>query len=443
MIVDEASLAGTLTLDRLGRLTKQAGAKLLLVGDWAQLTAVDAGGAFALLAKEHPRAELLETHRFAQDWEKAATLRLRTGDAEVAGVYAEQDRLHAGDLDEMIDAAYTAWRADQAAGLGSVLIVPTNDLAATLNGRAHDELVETGQVAGLLIPLRDGTIAGRADRITTRENNSEIRDAYGRVKNRDTWIVVRAHRDGVLTVRRTKTDGTAYGKTLRLPAAYVAEQVTLGYAITTHQAQGITTDTAHAILPEGMTREGAYVPLTRGREANHAYLPTETPTVEPVDGDHLGQEPVTDAAALLARILARVGVERAATVVRRAEQEAHASVGRLWAEYETLAAQATQAHYRTVLQKAAPQVAEQITDDPGYPGLARTLRTLYRAGYDTDALVGALARGLPAETEQPVRALQRGLIRAVKSGRVGRGAPALPPDSPPPHPRQTPSTRTR
>lgn len=46
VIVDEASLAGTLSLDRIAGLAQQAGAKVLLVGDYAQLQAVDAGAHF-------------------------------------------------------------------------------------------------------------------------------------------------------------------------------------------------------------------------------------------------------------------------------------------------------------------------------------------------------------------------------------------------------------
>ena len=43
-----------LTLDRLTALAAEAGAKVLLVGDWAQLQSVDAGGAFSLLASARP-----------------------------------------------------------------------------------------------------------------------------------------------------------------------------------------------------------------------------------------------------------------------------------------------------------------------------------------------------------------------------------------------------
>jgi ATP-dependent exoDNAse (exonuclease V) alpha subunit len=54
VIIDEATLAGTLTFDRLTGLAAEACAKVLLVGDWAQPQSVDAGGAFTLLASARP-----------------------------------------------------------------------------------------------------------------------------------------------------------------------------------------------------------------------------------------------------------------------------------------------------------------------------------------------------------------------------------------------------
>ncbi len=54
VIVDEASLAGTLSLDRIAALAAEAGAKVLLVGDHAQLQSVSAGGAFSL-PRSRPR----------------------------------------------------------------------------------------------------------------------------------------------------------------------------------------------------------------------------------------------------------------------------------------------------------------------------------------------------------------------------------------------------
>ena len=46
----------------------------------------------------------------------------------------------------------------------------------------------------------------------------------------------------------------------------------LGYAVTAHRAQGITTDTARVLVEPTTTRENLYVVMTRGRESNLAYV---------------------------------------------------------------------------------------------------------------------------------------------------------------------------
>src|SRR4029077_3775998 len=79
VIVDEASLASTFVLDELVSVARQAGAKLLLAGDWAQLGSIDAGGAFSLLVKDRGDlvAQLSDVRRFAASWERDASLGLR------------------------------------------------------------------------------------------------------------------------------------------------------------------------------------------------------------------------------------------------------------------------------------------------------------------------------------------------------------------------------
>ena len=80
VIVDEASLAGTFALDELVGAARQAGSKILLVGDGAQLGSVEAGGAFSLLVKDRGDlvAELTDVRRFSSEWEKAASIELRS-----------------------------------------------------------------------------------------------------------------------------------------------------------------------------------------------------------------------------------------------------------------------------------------------------------------------------------------------------------------------------
>jgi ATP-dependent exoDNAse (exonuclease V) alpha subunit len=41
-----------------------------------------------------------------------------------------------------------------------------------------------------------------------------------------------------------------------------------------HSAQGVTADTAHAVLGESASRAMAYVAMSRGRDDNHVYIYT-------------------------------------------------------------------------------------------------------------------------------------------------------------------------
>ena len=52
VVVDESSLGGTFALDERVTAAARAGAKVLLVGDDAQLAAVEAGGMFAALVRD-------------------------------------------------------------------------------------------------------------------------------------------------------------------------------------------------------------------------------------------------------------------------------------------------------------------------------------------------------------------------------------------------------
>ena len=124
VIVDEASLAGTLALDELLLAARDAGAKVLLVGDQAQLSSIDAGGAFAALVRDRDGSapELSDVRRFHYDWEKRASVELREGSVEAIDVYGAHDRIRSGDRNQMLDALYLAWKDDTEAGLRSMMI---------------------------------------------------------------------------------------------------------------------------------------------------------------------------------------------------------------------------------------------------------------------------------------------------------------------------------
>ncbi|MBL0886192.1 relaxase domain-containing protein [Myceligenerans sp. I2] len=399
VIVDEATLAGTRTLDRIVAHAAETGAKVLLVGDWAQLQAVNAGGAFNLLVQRRDDLtsdvpELVDIHRFRNEWEKTASLRLRKGDTDVVSLYERHGRLHGGETDAMLEAAYTAWKQDLAAGRSSILIADTTEQVRTLNERAQAEhlLTATGRL-GRESVLHDGTHAVRGETVITRRNRRDLRDSTGRyVRNGDRWTLTAVHRDGSVKVRR---HGYRHAPSVTLPAEYVAEHLELGYAVTTHRAQGITVDAARVLLAPTTTRENAYVALTRGRTANHAYIPTDQPDpnhTHPPGDPQNAEEPTP--ASILARVLRRPGAEPAAHQAMRDEQEQWTSIRQLAAEYDTIATHAQRPRWQHLVGHAlvahgdlTPAQARAVVDSDAFGVLAAELRRAEAAGHDVDDLM--------------------------------------------------------
>ncbi|WP_460808590.1 MobF family relaxase [Nocardioides salsibiostraticola] len=397
VIIDEATLAGTLTLDRLTALANDAGAKVLLVGDWAQLQSVDAGGAFTLLASARPDTpELTEVHRFTNEWEKLASLDLRFGRSEVIGTYERRDRIREGTTAEMIDAAYAAWRADTRSGLESVLITEATQSVVALNQRARAErLLDGDTVTGREVDLADGQ-ASEGDLVITRKNDRRLRGLRdGWVRNGDRWRVSAVNGDGSIRVERLEAGS---GGGLTLPAAYVAEHVDLGYAVTAHRAQGITVDTSHVVVSGATTRENLYVSMTRGRTSNVAYVALDKP-----DETHTPPEPFeVTARTVLYGVLQHSGAELSAHQMIAAEQERWSSIAQIAAEYETIAAVAQRGRWIGLLKNCSltDKQLDQVLDSDSFGPLTAELRHAEANHHDVDTLVPELvARRSVADAE--------------------------------------------
>ncbi len=266
VIIDEAGMAGTLTLDTVIGHVLAKGGSVRLVGDDQQLAAIEAGGVLRDIEAEHGALRLTELVRFADQAEGSASLALRDGLPESLGFYLDNRRVHVGDETTMADDLFTAWSIDRAAGLDSIMLAPTRDLVAELNQRARTQRLD-GHTPGVEIDLADGNRASTGDVIITRTNDRRLRtSATDWVKNGDRWTVLDINPAGIHARHTTS------GLHVTLPADYVADSVELGYASTTHAAQGITADTMHGLLAGGESRQQAYTMLTRGRLANHSYL---------------------------------------------------------------------------------------------------------------------------------------------------------------------------
>ncbi|MEU2201018.1 MobF family relaxase [Isoptericola sp. NPDC019482] len=390
VIVDEATLASTRALDTIATRAAQVGAKVVLVGDPAQLQSVDAGGAFAMLVGAHgddvPR--LTEVRRFAHDWEKTASLRLRDGDTAVIDQYEEHGRIREGSTDEMTDAAYAAWRYDTESGRGSILVTESAENVRRLNARARAERIGQGLVsAGRDVALRDDARASAGDVIITRLNDRRLRTRpHGWVRNGDRWIVTHVRRDGGLEV---SPDGRRQGIVV-LPSSYVADHVDLGYAVTAHRAQGLTVDTAHVVVSPSSTRENLYVSMTRGRRANTAYVALDTP--DPLHATPAAPE--VTARSVLFGVVNHTGAELSAHQVTETEQHRWSNIGQLAAEYETIATAAQRDRWTRLVRHALRDAGgltaaetEQAIQSEAFGVLATELRRAEAYGHDVDALL--------------------------------------------------------
>lgn len=397
VVIDEAGMADTVSLDSAVRYILDRGGSVRLIGDDQQLAAIGAGGVLRDIQSRHGALRLTELVRFSDPAEGSASLALREGHNAALGFYLDQHRIHVGDEATMADDLFDAWSADRDRGLDSIMLAPTRDRVTELNRRARTRRL-AGTVPDREVDLADGNQASVGDTIITRQNNRLLRVAANDwVKNGDRWTVVSVHDKRGIRARHTQS-----GRLVTLPADYVAEQVELGYASTTHTAQGITADTMHGLLVGTESRQQAYTMLTRGRHHNAAYV------VVVGDGDlHTTIRPETvnplTPTDLLEAILARdESPVSATTALRDAADPArllHQAVARYSDAIGFAAAHIAGAVGIRGLERRVEEALPHITSADGWPSLKAELLLVEADGGDA---IQALARA----AAEPVSSVQ-------------------------------------
>jgi len=259
LVVDEAGMIGSRQMERVLSQARDAGAKVVMVGDPEQLQAIEAGAAFRSVTERHGAAEITEIRRQRKDWQRDATRALATGrTGEAIHAYEGKGMVHATDTreqarGELVDGWDRARQTEP--GKSRIILTHTNAEVQSLNGEARDRLRASGDLGD------DVTVkAERGERqFATGDRIMFLRNERGMgVKNGTLATIERVSSEG-MAVRLDDGRGVAFDTK---DYAHVDH----GYAATFHKSQGVTVDRAHILATPGMDRHSAYVGMSRHRD---------------------------------------------------------------------------------------------------------------------------------------------------------------------------------
>ena len=438
LVIDEASTMPGPDLADLISYAEARSGKVILAGDTSQLQAVENGGGMSLLADALGYARLAEPARFRAAWEQAASLRLRDGDTTVLAAYDEHGRIIGGEPEQMMDAAAAAYVALTVDGTDTLLMAADHALRRELSRRIRDDLIGLGVVHdGPAVRIADGAQASPGDLIICTRNDHTIEAGEpGRTLANGDLLRIEAVTAAGLVVRRALDADPQTGQRRWTDRTFLYSDYgdsELGYAVTDHVAQGRTVHTGLAVITGTEDRQHAYVALTRGTDANLAYVFTVSPKLaDPVPGPRPAPElarydqihterdgvraPVTrpappgTALGVLAGVLDHDGQQASATQTRQQALADADHLALLHAIWTAETAPARQQRYRDLLQAALPSEHRRGTSHQAR-WLWRTLRGAELADLDPGQVLAdtiaerdlAGARDVPSVLDTRIR----------------------------------------
>lgn len=259
LVIDEAGLTGTRQMERVLSAARDAGAKVVLVGDPEQLQAIEAGAAFRSLTEAHGAVEITEIRRQRDDWQRGATRALATGrTGEAIHAYGENGMVHSAETREDARAELVeGWNDARTSepNKSRIILTHTNAEVRDLNIAAREKLRDGGELGG---DVDVNTERGSRD-FASGDRMMFLRNERGMGVKNGTLGTVEAVSPGHMAVRTD--DGRSVSFDLKDYA-----HIDHGYAATFHKSQGVTVDQAHILATPGMDRHSAYVGLTRHRD---------------------------------------------------------------------------------------------------------------------------------------------------------------------------------
>jgi conjugative relaxase-like TrwC/TraI family protein/excisionase family DNA binding protein len=283
---DEAGMADTPRLGQLSEMVERTGAKLVAIGDGAQLPSIGAGGMFDRLSQLAPSVTLSDVRRTMDPAEQRAWADLRAGRSDRAMAhYLAKHRLHmAATRDQAVEQAVHDWaKLTEAHPINEIALISdaSNKEIDRLNARAQHYRAQRGELGDLEAEI-PGIHYGirKGDRIALIEPHHER--GKQRIENGSRGEVLDITPAGEALI---EFDLTGQRRTL---ASDDLAQLRLAYAQHIHRAQGATVTRTLVVTGGWQTsKEPAYVEASRARTGTDWYVNRDDLGTEGHDTDRI------------------------------------------------------------------------------------------------------------------------------------------------------------
>lgn len=261
LVIDEAGMVGTRQLERVLQASRTAGSKVVLVGDTAQLQAIEAGSPMRAIGRLVGSASLENVRRQDVAWQRQASLALAKGKTRQAlDAYEKHGHLHAHETqDEAIAGVLRSWNAhrQKKPNESQVMLAYTRQDVRRLNEAARALRQEKGELGKIRTVqtergLRDFS---ENDRIVFLRN-----DRHLGVKNGTLGTLERSQGHHL----QVCLDGPKQKRVAVDMRAY--RHLDHGYATTVHKSQGITAERTQVLVSPHFDRHATYVALSRHKQ---------------------------------------------------------------------------------------------------------------------------------------------------------------------------------
>ncbi len=271
VIVDEAGMLGTELSVELFHTIRKTSAKLVLVGDDRQLSSVNRGGAFSLLAEKYSAIELKDVRRQSIDWQKAASEHLSQGEVRSAVHLLDDNKAISwqSSKEEALSGLLKTWSTDRSKnpeGTRQILAHRNVDVDA-LNQGAREILREQGKLGDIEIScmtqrgICSFAVGDRVQLTKTDKEQGLHNGSFGKIESIDP----QTQKITLLLDNKEKKEIN--------PHSY--DGLKHGYASTVYKAQGSTLDHVYVLHSSITNHSISYVSLTRQTQSLSLHVTKE------------------------------------------------------------------------------------------------------------------------------------------------------------------------